>query len=174
MAHRNPLAVNISSSQNPSSPRRRGSRFRFNQCSNRINSLMQIKPVRIHLFNDTEFPHTIPFLDLLFTFDRVFHRMMMLIPNKCLQPIRLGDAFKNLVLVVTNSMPKRTRHANIDGAAIAVRYDVNGRLLLDRHSEITTNLRNSVNTSGIPACAGMTEYLVGLSPASRLYRNTAS
>jgi hypothetical protein len=174
MALRNPLAVSISSPQNPSSPRRRGSRLRFNQCSDRINSLMQIKPVWVHLFNDTEFPCTIPFLDLLFAFDSFFHRMVMLIPNKCLQLIRLGEAFKNLVLAVTNSMPKRARHTNIDGAAIAVRHDVNSGLLLDRHSEITTNLRNSVNTSGIPACAGMTELLVGLFPASRLYRNTAS
>jgi hypothetical protein len=62
------------------------------------------------------------------------------------------------------------KRGNIDGAAIAVRHDVNGGLLLDRHSGITTNLRNSVNKIGIPAYAGMTEYLI----ASRLYRNTAS
>ena len=64
-------------SQNPSSPRRRGPR-----CCNRINKLMQINPVWIHLFNDAEFPRPVPLLQPLLALDRIFHRLVMLIVDK--------------------------------------------------------------------------------------------
>jgi hypothetical protein len=118
---------------------------------------MKIMPVRVHLLNDAKLPRSIPFLQLFFAPDRVFHRMAMLLPNQKLHAVGLCEALKGLILVIGNAIPKRARDTDIECAAVAVRQNVDGRKLLITHRVMSTCNHQLVNRGGIPACAGMTE-----------------
>ena len=141
----------------PSPPRRRGPRFYLNQRGNIINALMQIQPVRIHSFNDSELPGPVPFLYLLLAPYRIFHHMMTFIPNKGFQAVGFGEPFKQLVLVLAYPVPQCARHSNIHGAAIQVRHDIDRWKFFFAHSFRQSCRIQAVNLSGAPAFAGVTE-----------------
>ena len=143
--------------QSPSSPRRRGPRFWRNKCCNRIDELMQVHPVGVHLLNDAEFPGAVPFLQSLLAADGILHRVMMLIPHKLLQAVLLGESFKRSALVSRDPVPQRAGHADIHRAPVKVRHDVDSRELLFMHAAQVKSRQPIVNGSGAPAFAGVTE-----------------
>ncbi len=147
----------------PSSPRRRGPRFWWDKCCNRINALVQINPMQVHFFNNSEFPSAVPLFDLLLALYGILHKMMVLVPYQRFQSICLGEAFEPAVLVVPDTIPERTRDANVHRAAIKVRHYINGWPFFFPH-HLTQSCRfTSVNKSGAPAFAGVTELFEGAS-----------
>jgi hypothetical protein len=140
----------------PSPPRRRGPRFWLRMVHHRIYSFMQIEPTRIHLLNNPELPCAIPFLELFFSLNCFIHRLVMLVPYKIFQAVFLSEAAKDLVLVVPNPVPKRAGYADIHGAAIAVRHNVDRRKFFGTHLSRSTQYCFQVNQSGAPAFAGVT------------------
>lgn len=146
----------------PSSPRRRGPRFWLDKCCNRINALVQINPMQVHFFNNSEFPSAVPLFDLLLALYGILHKMMVLVPYQRFQSICLGETFKRSIFVFPNTIPQCAGNTNIHGAAIPVRHDVNGWPFF-----FTPRLTQSchfvpVNRSGAPAFAGVTELFAGV------------
>ena len=140
----------------PSPPRRRGPRFWLSESGSRVNRIMQVKPMGIDLFNNSKFPRAIPFLDLLFASDGVFHLMMVLIPDKLFQSILLREAIKNFILVGSNPGPESAGDTDIHCAPVAVRHDVHCWGLLVLHPLNTMFCRSTVKVRGTPAFAGVT------------------
>jgi hypothetical protein len=142
----------------PSPPRRRGPRLWRNERSHRIDALVEVYPVRIHPFNNAEFPSSIPFLQLLFVLDRIFHRMVVLIPNKHFQAVNLRKSIERFILMIANAIPKNAGHTDIHCAPVAVRHDVNSGKFLVTHAQKPAQRHVYIKRSGAPAVAGVTEF----------------
>lgn len=144
-----------------SPPRRRGPRSGLNQRCQGVYAVMQINPIRVQCFNDSEFPGAVPFLDLLLTSYRVLHEAMMFVPYKYFQIIGFGKTLIPTIFMLPYAVPKRAGDANIHRAAIKIRNDVNGWPLLFTHQHKQTWCFTPVNQSGAPAFAGVTEQFEG-------------
>ena len=117
---------------------------------------MKIKPVPVHFFDDTNFPSPIPFLQLFFAPNGVFHRMMMFIPHKNFQTMSLRETLKDFSLMCRDAIPQRTGNTNIQSASVTISQNVNRWMLLFSHLVTMKFGNNCVNSSGAPACAGAT------------------
>jgi hypothetical protein len=137
----------------PSSSRRRGPRFGRNQRTLKIDTIMQVQPVPIERFNQSDLPCPVPFLQLLLTKNGLLHQLMVLVPNKRLQAISFGKTFKGLGFVNGHPIPQRARDACIDCTSVAIRKHINGWRLLFADQMIG---HVAMLSSGFPAFAGMT------------------
>jgi hypothetical protein len=87
----------------PSSQRRPGrGLFQFRITNVCINLIVKIAPVRIHLFNETELPVPMPFLQELLTPDGFLHEREVRIPRERLGLVFFAITIKAFVLVIAN------------------------------------------------------------------------
>ena len=105
----------------------------LDQRGQRVDLVMQVAPLRVHLFDEPYLPRPLPGLDLLLAADGGLHRLPVFVPDQRLHTVAGGEAGRGLVLVVTHPRPQRTCDPDIDRAAIAVRHDVDGGVFLDGH-----------------------------------------
>ena len=111
-----------------SSPRRRGSRKRPE-----TEFLSQITPIRITVFDQSEFPSAVPLLEALFADDCRLHRVMRLKPDKQLGVVPFGKASEGSLTVLVNAGEQIRRDPDVKRAVALRRHDVNARLKVAGH-----------------------------------------
>ena len=117
---------------------------------------MQIQPIRIHLFDDSDLPIALPFLELLLAADGIFHRVVMFIPNQQLDIMVSSEAFEELIFMVADAVPECAGYAHVDCATVTVGGDVNGGEFFFAHKRRLFHAEN-LSRSWAPAFAGVTE-----------------
>ena len=80
-------------------PANAGPSFKRYECSDVINLIVQIIPVRIHVFDDPDLPIALPFLELFLTADRIFHGVVVFIPNQMINIVVCCEAIKKFGFV---------------------------------------------------------------------------
>ncbi len=78
----------------------------------------------IELFDDSEFPRAVPFLQLLFAADGTFHEIMVLVPDQRFHAVRLGETLERSFLVTCNAIVKSAGDADVKRTTIAAGHDV--------------------------------------------------
>ena len=120
---------------------RAGTQLWWLQMRSVLNKLMQVFPIRIEFFDKLNFPIPFPRLQLALAFDGGRHVWVMLIPDEQFQSILGREPLENIVLVFGNTVPQRTRHANVYRPAIAIGHHVDSRLLLFPHVPSMTSTK---------------------------------
>ena len=75
--------------------------------------VVQIVPVRVLRFYQSDLPLSLPFLDLLFPRDRALRRVVLLIPYQRLESILLGETVSEPFLVLPNALGQLRRHTDV-------------------------------------------------------------
>jgi hypothetical protein len=76
-----------------------------------------------------DFPGTVPFLELLFSHDGRFHRLMGLVPDKFLDPVAFRETIDKLISVFVDPPCEIRRHTNIERPISLAGKNINARLL---------------------------------------------
>ena len=56
--------------------------FWFYDCVDVVDFFMQVAPLRVHLFDEVEFPVSVPFFELFFAADGGFHGLVVFVPDE--------------------------------------------------------------------------------------------
>ena len=115
---------------------------------------MQVYPIRIHFLNYAKLPRLVPFLDLFFATDCIFHVVMKFIPDQSFNVIILGETFKAPVFVFPNARPQAARYTRVNGATIAVRHDVSCGEFFFAHIEKISDSEFVSSKAGSPPARG--------------------
>jgi hypothetical protein len=107
------------------------------------NCLVEITPVRILLFYQSELPGSIPFLKLLLTKDRVIHVVVEFEIHQSVDAVFLSESLCHIVSVLPDPGGKIAGDGDVQRSIAVTSKYVDGRLL------------HGFN-NWIPACAGMT------------------
>ncbi len=115
-----------------SCPRRRAS---SDFASNDL--FMEVIPVRIGFFDESNLPCTIPFLDLLLSLDRTFHGFMQLIPNQLCRIVPIREPIDQVFTVLPGSADEVACDSGIQGAVAVAGKDVDGGLFDHSTAKVT-------------------------------------
>jgi hypothetical protein len=92
------------------------------------NLQVQIPPIRIALFDQSDFPFPLPFLDLCLAQNRLFHTDMELEVHEQVRLVFLAESFDYLVVVLPDALRQVAGYPGVQRAIALTRQDVNSRL----------------------------------------------
>src|SRR5579871_1807787 len=106
-------------------PRKRESRAAGNRLPLALSKLpVKVTPSRIAFLHQPKFPGSVPFLDLLFSYDRMRHRRVNLEVNQHVHAISLGESFHDVCPVFPDPTPQVAGHPDIQGPVAPACQDV--------------------------------------------------
>ncbi len=88
------------------------------------NPVEEVNPIRVRLLNQPNFPIPPPFLDRLFSRDRVFWIIVYLIPDKPIYVIPRREARNGFLFVFIDSANEIVRNADIQRSVLAARQQI--------------------------------------------------
>src|SRR6185437_4197375 len=91
---------------------------------NASDARVQVVPIGIEFFNESSFPGSIIFLQLLFTSDRVFRVIKLFVIDRPVDTVSLGKSLRYFQLVLANAPDQIVGHANVQRAADAAGENV--------------------------------------------------
>src|SRR4249920_2361402 len=86
-------------------------------------------PVRVRLFDQTDFPFPLPSLDRFLSADGRIHRSVLLKPDEEVDAIFSRESFHATFLVLPDALDQVRGYAYVQGAVPPARHDVDTRLL---------------------------------------------
>src|SRR5438477_9678400 len=87
---------------------------------------VQVVPMRIVTFDQVDLPVASIFLERLLAPDRRDHALVVLVPDKSLQSIRLRESIDHALTVLPYALPEVVRHTGIERAVFPVAHHGNG------------------------------------------------
>jgi hypothetical protein len=94
----------------------------------------QVSPLRVRFLDQIDLPLPAPILDLLFSADRLGHRLKRFDMDETRYSMAFGEAFNFVVSMLVQALDQVAGNANVERAAIGTGQNVSARFADARHS----------------------------------------